>query len=234
MGEGMREMICVLNVHIDNCTAKQAMKATVGYLEEEALNVVELATTESLMYASDFPEFREAMEQSSLILPGQKEILEAAEIIDNRRIQEVEGHIYLKMVLKYLHRNRSRVYLLVESEEEAGEITSCFASKYRGIQIVGAARVAAGSEGDDMVMNAINGGEIDCVIATLPAPIQQEFIFRNRSLMNARLWLGVGKVMEPLYREKKSRSRMVQFLERLFFKREILKNRLKMQIQEEI
>lgn len=230
----MNERIRVLDVNIDNCSAKQAMKASVEYMGTAVANVVELVTIEALMYAKDEPDFRSAIEQSDLVLPGQKEILEAAGIAESRRIQETSAQTYLRMYLKYLHKNRSRVYLLVETEEEVDGLTECFSSRYKGLQIAGAAKVAGGSGTDDMLVNAINGAEVDAVISVLSSPVQEEFIARNRSLINARMWLGAGKLMEPIYKGKPGNRSLVSFINRLFFRRETRKNQREMQIQEEI
>ena len=81
-------------------------------------------------------------------------------------------------------------------------LTGCLTEEYRGITIVGAAKVAPGTEADDMLVNAINGGEADCVIAILTPPVQEQFIARKS---------GKGKVMT--------------FLDRMLFRREIEKNK---------
>lgn len=224
----MNETICVLDVKIDNCSAKQAMKASVGYMSTAATSVVELVTIETLMSARDKPDLRKAIEQSDLVLPGQEEILEAAGIVDTKVIQETRTQVYLKMYLKYLHKNHSRVFLLVETDEEVDKLTACLFSRYRGIQVAGAAKVAPGAGTDDMLVNAINGGEVDSVIAVLSTPVQEEFIARNRSLINARMWLGAGKLMESIYKSKSKGEKIATFVDRLFFKREIEKNRREM------
>lgn len=221
----------MLDVKIDNCSAKQAMKASVEYMSTAATNVVELVTIETLMSAKDKPDLRKAIEQSDLVLPGQEEILEAAGITDTRRIQEMRAQVYLKMYLKYLHKNHSRVYLLAETDEEVDRLTACLFSRYRGIQVAGAAKVAPGAAMDDMLVNAINGGEVDSVIAVLSSPVQEEFIARNRSLINARMWLGAGKLMESIYEGKSRGGKISAFVDRLFFKREIEKNRREMKAQ---
>lgn len=227
----MNETICVLDVNIDNCSAKQAMKASVEYMSTAVTNVVELVTIETLMSVRDKPELKKAIEQSDLVLPGQIEILEAAGIADSRCIQETRAQIYLKMYLKYLHKNHSRVYLLVETDEEVDRLTECLFSCYRGIQVAGVAKVAPGADTDDMLVNAINGGEVDSVIAVLSSPVQEEFIARNRSLINARMWLGAGKLMEYIYKDRSKAERFASFIDRLFFKREIEKNRREMEAQ---
>lgn len=227
----MSETICVLDVKIDNCSAKQAMKASVEFMGTAATSVVELVTIETLMLARDKPELKKVIEQSDLVLPGQEEILEAAGVIDARYIQETRTQTYLRMYLKYLHKNHSRVYLLVETEEEADRLTAHLVSRYRGIQIAGAAKVASGTDMDDMLVNAINGGEVDCVIAILSSPVQEEFIARNRSLINARMWLGAGKLMEPIYKGRSKGEKVAAFVDRMFFMRATRKNRREMKLQ---
>lgn len=227
----MSETICVLDVKIDNCSAKQAMKASVEFMGTAATSVVELVTIETLMLARDKPGLKEVIEQSDLVLPGQEEILEAAGVIDARYIQETRTQTYLRMYLKYLHKNHSRVYLLVETEEEADRLTAHLVSRYRGIQIAGAAKVASRTDMDDMLVNAINGGEVDCVIAILSSPIQEEFIARNRSLINARMWLGAGKLMEPIYKGRSKGEKVAAFVDRMFFMRATRKNRREMKLQ---
>ena len=141
----MSETICVLDVKIDNCSAKQAMKASVEFMGTAATSVVELVTIETLMLARDKPGLKEVIEQSDLVLPGQEEILEAAGVIDARYIQETRTQTYLRMYLKYLHKNHSRVYLLVETEEEADRLTAHLVSRYRGIQIAGGGKGSFGN-----------------------------------------------------------------------------------------
>lgn len=226
----MCETICVLDVNIKNCSAKQAMKASVGFMDTEAVNVVELVTIEALMCVKDVPELKEAIEQSDLALPGQKEILEAAEDMEAGRLREVENQLYLKMYLKYLHRNHSRVFLLIDTDGDLDEMTAYFTSHYKGIQIAGAAKVASGTGTDDMLVNAINGGEVDCVIAALRPPVQETFIARNRSLINARMWLGTGGLLKTLYKDRQAGKGILSFVDRLFFKHEIEKNRREMRV----
>ena len=221
----MREMINVLDVNIEHCSAKQALKAAVEYMDTPATSVIDLVTIEALMYARDDYSYREAIEQSDLVLPGQKDILEAAGITDSRSMREIESQTFLRLWLKYLHRNHCRVYLLVETDEEVDELTGCLTDEYRGIAIVGAAKVAPGTEADDMLVNAINGGEADCVIAILTPPVQEQFIARNRSQINTRVWLGAGKLMEFAYRQKSGKGKVMTFLDRMLFRREIEKNK---------
>lgn len=86
------------------------------------------------------------------------------------------------MFLRYLARKHKRVYLLVESEEEGQKMFGHFEEYYRGTQIVGMAKVSAKNRADDMLINAINGEEVDCVLSALSSPLQEELISKNRKV----------------------------------------------------
>ena len=113
-GENMDSKIRVLDVDIDQCSAKEAMKKAMSYLETEPVSVIETATVEGLMQVDDMPSVKEAVSKFDLVLAGDKTILEAADITDRKFLQETEGQVFLKMFMRYLHKNHKRVYLLVE------------------------------------------------------------------------------------------------------------------------
>lgn len=125
-----------------------------------------------------------------LWLPGEKLILEAAE--EARLPKEIDIKLYLKMFMRYLHKNHKRMYLLVESEEDGQEAFRYMQRTYSGIQLVGLAKVSAEGRADDMLVNAINGSEVDCILSALSVPLQEDFIAKNRNLLDARVWVGVG------------------------------------------
>ena len=112
-------------------------------------------------------------ELARLVLAGEKEILESADQGGRHRIQEIEQRTYLKMVLRYLHKNHLRVFLLVETDEEAEAFYRYLEEEYSGIQIAGMARVSPVDAADELVVNAVNGAETDCVIAAMSAPVQE-------------------------------------------------------------
>lgn len=223
----MNEKIQVLDIGIDGCSAKEAMKQTVEYMKTEPVSVIEMVNVDTVMYASEEPKLKESIECVDLVLPGEKELLEGADVTEKRHLQEVEQRTYLRMFFRYLHKNHFRVFLLVETEEEAEAFYQYLEAEYSGIQVAGMAKVSPADSADDLVVNAVNGAEADCVIAALSAPAEQEFIVRNRSILNTRVWLGIGKGENPVYRSRSRMQKMVQFINHRLFKREIEKNRRK-------
>ena len=93
------------------------------------------------------------------------------------------------------------------------------------MQAVGLAKVSAQNRADDMLVNAINGGEVDCVLAALSAPLQEEFIVKNRGVLNTRIWLGLGKDILPVGRRGAGQKKFTQFFMKHIFKKEIEKRK---------
>ena len=112
MSEIMSKKISVLDISIDNFTAKEAMQEALAYMESDLVSVIELVTIESLMELGTEAELKEEIENFDLILAGNKTILEAAEITDHKCLRETEDKTFLKMFLRYLARKHKRVYLL--------------------------------------------------------------------------------------------------------------------------
>lgn len=224
-GEGMDGKINVLEIGIDNCPAKEAMKAAIEYMDSAPVSVIEMVTADSLMQMNEHPELKEDIEKFDLVLAGDRMILEAAGVADRKYLQETEGCVFLKMFLRYLHKNHKRVYLLVESEEEGQRSYDYFQRHYGGIQVVGLAKVSSKNRADDMLVNAINGGEVDCILAALRAPLQQDFIAGNRNLLDARVWLGMGTEILLTRKKRLGEGKFAQFIMKFIFKKEMEKSK---------
>ncbi len=221
----MNEKINVLDVNIDSCTAKEAMKETIAFLESEPVSVIDVVSVDGLMQMNDLSELKEKMNEFDLVLPGEKLILEAAE--EARLPKEIDIKLYLKMFMRYLHKNHKRMYLLVESEEDGQEAFRYMQRTYSGIQLVGIAKVSAEGKADDMLVNAINGSEVDCILSALSVPLQEDFIAKNRNLLDARVWVSVGNRMFSDRRQGLGHGKLAKFLLNHIFKREMEKNKLK-------
>ena len=132
------------------------------------------------------------------------------------------------MCLRYMHKNHKRLYLLVESEEEGQEAFRYLQKAYSGVQLVGLAKVSAEGRADDMLVNAINGSEVDCVLSALSVPLQEDFIAKNRNLLDARVWIGVGKKIFSPRKPGFGQGKIAKYLLNHIFRREMEKNKLKM------
>lgn len=215
----------VLDIELDNDTAKEAMRKAVKYMQTEPLSIVEIINADVLVKSKENETLKDNLAQADLVLAGECSVLELAGITDRRKLQETESQLFIKMLLRFFHKNRSRVFLLTESPEEQKHLTEYLKEYYDGIRVVGGEAVPDDSSSDDMILNSINGVETDCVVAMIPAPQQEAFVVRNRILLNTRMWLGLGRNTQLLQNKKKRLVR--EFLVRRLLKREVEKEKQK-------
>ena len=94
---------------------------------------------------------------------------------------------------------------------------------YFNIQVIGNATMEDNAESDDMLLNLLNGAEAECILSALPSPLEEHFVFRNKSLVNAKVWLGFGNLLDELKKEKTGFQRVKEFILRQLLKKEMAK-----------
>lgn len=198
----MKEKMNIFDVEIDGLTAKAAMQAVVQYMESESINTIGIVTLDMLMQGKDDPVWKENTKEIDMVLPGEREILEAAEIQDRNLLRDVANKVFLRMFLRYLQRNRKKVFLIAQSEKELLSVEQAMEKYNRGISIAGHGILSPEGKSEEDVINNVNGVETDCILSVLPSPQQEDFIVRNSALLNARVWLGCGNILAANYNEK--------------------------------
>jgi N-acetylglucosaminyldiphosphoundecaprenol N-acetyl-beta-D-mannosaminyltransferase len=219
----MNEKIQVLGLEIDNLTAKDAVKRVVSYMETELVNVVEMVTMNTLGKFQQDETAAELFEHFDIALASDKGILEAAGVTDERRLKEVDELLFIKMVMRFLHKNSSRVFLLAEDMADLQKLEMYMQEDYSNVQVVGTATMEENAASDDMLLNLVNGAEAECILSALPSPVEEQFIFRNQALVNAKVWLGFGNLLDELKKEKTGFMKVKEFIIRQFLKKEMAK-----------
>ena len=113
----MDRKINVFGIDITILTAKETMKLIMQYLEKETVNTIEIVTLAMLMKEKDDEIWREQVEKFDLVLPGEKTLFEASEECDRNLVKELENRTFLRMFLRYLCKNKKRLFLLADSTE---------------------------------------------------------------------------------------------------------------------
>ena len=219
----MDERIQVLNVQLNNMTAKEAMKKVVTYIETEPLNVIEMITMQALTKFREEEQVNELFESFDIVLASDKEILQVAGVEDERRLKEVEELLFIKMVMRYLRKNSIRVFLLAETEADLQKLEMYMQEDYANMQVVEVATIENQGASDDMLLNLINGSESVCILSALPSPMEERFISKNRTLVNGRLWLGLGNLLDEMKKEKNGFDKIKRFIMRILLKKEMTK-----------
>lgn len=213
----MEEKINIFDVEIPCIKAKEAMIRAMDYMEQDSLNTIELLSMKMLLNGQEDTQWKEQLKGLSMILPGSVEILEAAQVKDSTLLRETDDKLFLRMFMKYMQKTHKKLFLLAESEEELDKAEELLIRQNRGIQIIGKAVITQDGELIQNVINAINGTETDCILSVLPSPFQEQFIQRNKALLNARVWLGCGTAFRQNFEDMRLNNRIRHFvMKRLF------------------
>lgn len=213
----MEEKINVLDLDLDCITVKNAMRQAIQFLDSDSINTIEIISMNTLMEQREDEGWKKLAGELTMLLPGEAEILRAAEISDRTKLKEAEEGTFLKMFIKYLEKKRKNVYILAQSEEEILETRNLLRSRNHGIRFSGSAILDPQEAREENVINDINGTETDCILSVLHTPYQEEFISRNKALLNVKVWLGCGKVFAQQYENKKLTGRIKHFLQKKLF-----------------
>ncbi len=221
----MDKKINVMDIFIDKCMAKEALKTAVKGIASAPVTVIEMVTSDTVFRMATVPGLTKEVSEFDLILPGETTILEAADIKEKKYLQETKDRVFLKMFLRYMHKHQRRVYLLADTQEELTDFQSYMHKFYAGIRIVGMMDVTAPGRTDEMIVNAINGTEAACILSVLSSPLQEEFIIKNKMLLNVHIFMGMGKEIIPVCRNRMKSNRFSQFIIKRILQKEIEKGR---------
>ncbi len=219
----MNEKIEVLGLQMNNLNAKEALKTVMSYMETEPANVIEMVTMNTIAKFQGMESSDEVFGSIDLALASDKGILQAAGITEERQLKEVDDLLFIKMALRYFHKNSVRVFLLAETAEDLQKLEVYMEEDYANIQVVEKATMEEQGTSDDMLLNLINGAEAVCVLSALPSPMEEQFISRNKLLVNARVWLGLGNLLDEMKKEKTAFQKVKEFVLRQLLKKEMAK-----------
>ena len=132
----MEEKFHVLGLEINNLTAKDAMKNVMSYMETEPVNVIEMVTMKTVSSFQGVEGAEQIFESFDITLASDKGMLEAVGIQEERRLKDVEELLFIKMVMRYLHKNRFRVLLLAETQTDLQKLERYMQEDYENIQII--------------------------------------------------------------------------------------------------
>lgn len=224
----MENRIDIFDIRIDTLTAKDTLKKIVQYMESGTVNTVEMVTLELLVQGRDNPEWKEQLKKMDLVLPGERDILDASEKAAGflegtvnpygHLMRELEKKVFLKMFLRYLQRSQKKVFLLAGQEEDILFLKDALQPYTRGMIQAGEAILPEDSGLEDSIINEINGVEPDCILSVLPYPVQERFISDAKALLNARVWMG----FEISSLQENQKKRAATKLHRFFLKRTFL------------
>ena len=133
------------------------------------------------------------------------------EVICMEQLEEQEKLLFIKMTMPNLHKNGIRVFALAETESELLKLNEYIEENYPQIEVVESATVEEHGISEDMLLNRVNGTETDCIVSVLNSSLQDDFIERNKALLNTRMWIGFSGLFNKLREEQTLWGRIKKF-----------------------
>ena len=127
----MTDNIEVMGIRLDCLTAKETMIRAMQFMEKDSVDIIEILSMDVLMKNSEDEQWKKLADGLDLALPGDPEILKAADIGDRIRLKETENRTFFRLFMKYLQKNQKKVFLLAETEEKLNKIEEALA-RYEG------------------------------------------------------------------------------------------------------
>ncbi len=188
----MIKKVDILGVRLDNYTVREAIRQVEHYMSDDALNAIERISVQMLLASESDPVVREVISSLDLSVIGEKEIMQAAKIHTMQRLKETEEDDFSVELFKRIERNKKKVFLLGETEEEVRQVQDELKARYPRLVIAGGYAVENSIGDPEAVINEMNGLIPDVVVSVLPTPMQEHFFWEHRTKMNAALWYGLG------------------------------------------
>ena len=180
----MADSIEVMGVVLDCLTAKEAMLQAMQFMENDLVDTIEILSMRDLMNGREDTEWKNLVNESGLVIPGEAEILKAGDAGGRNLEKETADHTFLKLFLKYLQKNQMKVFLLADTDEDLQHAADALRRYGRGM---------------------------------LGSPYQEQFVGRNRVLLNAKVWLGCGAVFRDGYKARRPSGRVKHFFRKFLF-----------------
>lgn len=201
----MERKIDVCGMQLDNLTADEALRTVKGYFGKGRIYVVTYIYGDLLKQLVQEEELRQSVQDvTDLTVIGEKAVADVLEEPCQLTDEEMASQTVANRVLQYCTKHQKTVFWLGESEESYETFRAYADKEFTSLRVVGAFAVGdeRSVEVEDEVINEINRVYPDVVISKLPASYQEQFIARQKSKLNAQIWLGLSsKTMltsEPL------------------------------------
>ncbi len=208
-----------MGVSLIDRSLREAMKLLGELLETESLGTVCFLSNELLIKAKDDTDLRDAIQGMDLPVAASVEILEAGGIKSVSRLREVEGNYFIKEMLKKLAREKKKIFLIGNSQDELVTLRETLLSVAGKLTFFGSFAYDGPETSQDAVINAINTIIPDVIISAASSPEQEHLMHNSRNMVNSRVWISLQPEVLKKLGDRKRGGFLSDIIDRLIFKR---------------
>lgn len=196
----------VSDIAIKAFYANEAMREVVEGLNGDILKKIEIVDNDMIDSNHGNEEWANIISEMDVIIPGNLKLLNMAGIEDKRMIKEVAISAFIKMFLKYMSKHNKKIFIIAISPEVLNSTKTKVSEYFEEDTVEGMSVSELTGRSEEEIINEINALEPDCILSVLPSPKQEEFINKNKSYINSRIWLGCGEVFDIISGKNKRRN----------------------------
>lgn len=211
----MAKKIEVMNVELDNCSARETMILMEAFLDNSVLNTIEEVTRPMIVSATEDAEVKECIDSLDLAIPGDRGILAEAGLEGSALDR---GMSFFYEFAKSVIRGGKKVLILGENAEAIKAAETFLAHGYEQMIVIGTC--ALEDFGDEAgAINEINIQMPDVVLSVLPTPVQEHFLLRQKERLHAKVWYGMSNETLMDHSSSKTRRTIRRFFRKMTFRR---------------
>lgn len=196
----MGTRIKIMDLELDLLTEETFQKEVEKYLSNDYLNVIHLISLDYIDMYDENELVRETLGEADLVLPGEKAILSSYHVdvletggmvVDYRTAGKVCGEDMLA---------KKRCYLVLRDKKEAKIIYRYLVSHCPWMEVAGL-YTADSAVSEEALINDINTTIPDIILMSMESTRGEEWIHKNRMMINSKLCVVLSSVMNLIIRE---------------------------------
>ncbi len=192
----MNDIVNILGANIHIVTMDEAESQAMALMETEECSVLYTPNSEIILYASNDPVFMAKLNSADLTVPDGIGVVYAAKMLHKPLKERVAGFDLVCRLFKDMAAKGKSVYLFGSKPGVAEAAAKTITENNPGIVIAGTSDGYFNDDGP--IIEKINSTHPDLLMVCLGFPKQEEWIYNNRSRLNAKLVIGAGGSLDVL------------------------------------
>lgn len=189
-----------MDIRLDLVGRKDLARKTAEYMNDNRMDVIFFADTGMVMDAADRKTYAVNLKEAAMVLPAENALFTRKELAFYKERRFLIGQDGLSAILQCAQTENATMYLVGDNEKDMRIFMESCKAFYPGIQITGAYYVEPGLKeelkvSDEIIVNEINAEDTDLLVVMMSGPGQEEWIRENKTILRARICIGIGSVV---------------------------------------
>lgn len=192
----MRDPVPVLGLPVDPVSRAEAVECITGFIASGGPHLVVTADASALIIARRDPEFRQVVQQASLVTADGAGVLRALKVAGRPAPERCSGCDLIVDIAAEAERQGWSIYLLGAAPGVAEAAAANLKERFPNLAVAGC-RDGYFAD-DEAVVSEIAQASPDILLIAMGMPKQEKWFWRHRDRLCARVAMGVGGSFDVL------------------------------------